>query len=169
MCFKEGNVMEKEKSIETEQLLIKGNIMSWEDTMIQLSNVSFISTSPLEPLKFPRIILLTLIASFVMMKFNAGIGVLLLMVCMGWSYFWYDENQSRDSKKVLKIVMNSGYSLCIIFANQSFLQTVLQVLKQIFIEGGVGEQNVMIDLRNAKISGNANVLNHLIASQGRNI
>ena len=148
--------MEKEKSIETEQLLIKGNIMSWEDTMIQLSNVSFISTSPLEPLKFPRIILLTLIASFVMMKFNAGIGVLLLMVCMGWSYFWYDENQSRDSKKVLKIVMNSGYSLCIIFANQSFLQTVLQVLKQIFIEGGVGEQNVMIDLRHAKISGNAN-------------
>ena len=67
MYFKEGNVMEKEKSIETEQLLIKRNIMSWEDTMIQLSNVSVISTSQLEPLKFPRIILLTLIASFVMM------------------------------------------------------------------------------------------------------
>lgn len=161
--------MEKEKSIETKQLLIKGNIMSWENTMIQLSNVSSISTLPLEPLEFSKAILFIFIAGLIMMKFNAGIGVLMLLVSAGWLYSWYTDNQQRNSKKALKIVMNSGYSFGIIFNDQTFLQTVLKLLKLTFIEGGIGEQNIVINLQNSKISGNASVLNHLIASQGRNI
>lgn len=162
--------MEKEKSIETKQLLIKGNIISWENTMIQLSNVSSISTLSLEPLEFPKAVFFVFIAGLIMMmKFNAGIGVFMLVVSVVWLYKWYTENQQRNSKKALKIVMNSGYSFCIIFNDQTFLQTVLKILKLIFIEGGVGEQNIVINLQNSKISGNARVLNHLNALQGRNI
>lgn len=37
--------MDKVKSIETKNLMIKGNIIEWPGTMIQLSNISCISTA----------------------------------------------------------------------------------------------------------------------------
>ena len=57
--------------------------------------------------------------------------------------------------------MNSGNSLQFLFTNQSFLVKVLHVLEQIIINGGVGKQNVVINIHGNTISGNANMLNDL--------
>jgi len=60
--------MKKEKSIITPQLLIDGNIMAWKNSAIQLSNVSSISTVPLELMPFPSWTLLVLLAGLIVFK-----------------------------------------------------------------------------------------------------
>lgn len=149
----------KEKSIETPELLIKGNIMSWEGTMIQLSNVSCISTSPLELMEFPKYALLFLLGGLVSFRGNVFLGLVLLVIGGAWIYYWYTINEKRKLDTSLNIIMNSGNGLCFIVSNKKFLKEILEILKQIIIEGGVGKQKVSINLKGCKITGNAKVLN----------
>ena len=153
--------MKQEKSIETPELLIKGNIMSWEGMMIQLSNVSCISTTSLKQIAFPVLSVLVMIIGIVIFKSNFLAGIFLLLVGAAWIYGWYYINNSRKSNTILNIVMNSGNNLQILIGNKDFLNKVLKVLEQIIIEGGVGQQNISIDIRGCKITGNASVLNGL--------
>lgn len=46
--------MKQEKSIETPQLLVKGNLIIWEKMMIQISGISYLSEAPLDKLPFPK-------------------------------------------------------------------------------------------------------------------
>lgn len=149
----------KEKSIETPELLIKGNIISWEGTMIQLSNVSCISTSPLELMEFPKLALLFLLGGLMSFRGSAIVGLVLLLAGGAWIYYWYSINEKRKSDTILNILMNSGNSLCFLVNNKKFLNEILEILKQIIIEGGVGKQNVSINLKGCEITGNAKVLN----------
>lgn len=153
--------MEKEKSIETSNLLIKGNIMCWEGTMIQLSNVSCISTTPLEQKEFPKLSMLLILVGCTFLTVNGFLALLLVAAGGAWIYYWYYTNEKRKSNTVLNIILNSGNNLCFVISEKSFLNQILHVLEQIIIEGGVGKQSVSIDMRGCKISGSANVLNDL--------
>lgn len=158
--------MKREKSIETNELKIKGNIMCWNETMIQLSNVSCISTSPIQLEEFPKYSILIVIAGIILLRFNILVSIILLVGGAAWIYIWMNINEARKSETVLNIYMNSGNNLCILFSNRSFLYDVLKVLEQIIIDGGVGEQNVEINIHNSRISGNARVLDNLNVSRG---
>lgn len=158
--------MKKEKSIETSELRIKGNILCWYDTMIQLSNISYISTSPLELIEFPKYSILMIIAAILLFGINILVSVVLLVCAIVWIYRWFKINETRKYKTVLNICMNSGNNLCILFSSRSFLDDVLKVLEEIIIDGGVGEQNVDINIRDCNISGNAHVLDNLDISKG---
>lgn len=151
----------KEKSIETSELLLKGNIMSWEGMMIQLSNISCVSTAPLEQTAFPMLSILLIFAGLVGLKVNVLGGILSLAIGCGWIYAWYYVNEKRKSDTILSIAMNSGNSLQFIIKNKEFLQKVLHVLEEIIIHGGVGKQNVTINIRGNTITGNAQVLNDM--------
>lgn len=151
----------KEKSIKTPELKVEGNIMSWEGMMIQLSNVSCISTAPLEQLAFPVLSILLVLLGTLGLKENPAIGILLLAAGGIWVYAWYYFNEKRKMSTILSIAMNSGNSLQFLINNKIFLEKVLQVLEQIIINGGVGNQNVTINIRGNKFSGNAQVLNDL--------
>lgn len=159
--------MKKEKSIETSELRIKGNILCWHDTMIQLSNISYISTSPLELIEFPKYSILMIIAAILLFSINILVSVVLLVCSIVWIYRWFKINEIRKYKTVLNISMNSGNNLCILFGSGgSFLDDVLKVLEEIIIDGGVGEQNVDINIRHCNISGNAHILDNLNISKG---
>jgi len=153
--------MEKEKSIETAKLLLKGNIMCWEGTMIQLSNISCISTSALAQLEFPKLSLVLLLVGIIIFSSSPIVGILLFVIGGIWVYNWYHTNEQRKSDTILNIIMNSGNTLRFIINDKDFLDKILQVLELIIIEGGVGKQNVSIDMRGCKISGSAHVLNDL--------
>ncbi len=153
--------MKKEKSIETSELKIKGNILCWHDAMIQLSNISYISTAPLELIEFPKYSILMLIAAILLFGINILVSIVLLVCAIVWIYRWFNINETRKYKTVLNICMNSGNNLCILFSNGNFLDDVLKVLEEIIIDGGVGEQNVDINIHHCKISGNAQVLDNL--------
>lgn len=153
--------LKKEKSIETPELKVKGNIMSWDGMMIQLSNVSSVSTAPLDQLAFPVLSVLLIFAGIVWLKQELFLGVLLLMFGGAWIYGWYYINNKRKLNTILSIVMNSGSNLQFVISNKSFLDKVLQVLELIIIEGDIGKQNITINIKGNTISGNAKVLNDL--------
>jgi len=151
----------KEKSIETPELLIKGNIMCWEGTMVQLSNISCISTMPLEQLEFPKFALLLLLGGLMVLKGSAIFGILLMAAGGAWIYYWFMTNEKRKSDTILNVIMNSGNNLRFLVKDKKFLGKILRVLEQIIIDGGVGKQNVTIDMHGCEITGNANILNNL--------
>lgn len=153
--------LKKEKSIETPELKVKGNIMSWDGMMIQLSNVSSVSTAPLDQLAFPMLSVLLIFVGIVGLKQELFFGVLLLVLGGAWIYGWYYINNKRKLNTILSIVMNSGSNLQFVISNKNFLDKVLQVLELIIIEGDIGKQNITINIKGNTISGNAKVLNDL--------
>lgn len=156
--MEKAKVKGKEKSIETPILLIKGNIMCWEGMMIQLSNVSCVSATPLEKLEFPKFSLLCLFGGLVSFAANFLVGIFWLIIGCVWIYFWYDTNEKRKLKTVLNVIMNSSDNLCFVVKDKEFLNKILRVLEQIIIDGGVGNGNVSISIKDCEFSGNAKVL-----------
>ena len=147
--------------IDTPRLWIKGNIMCWDGTMIQLSNISCISTSPLVQAPFPFLSIAFLVVGLLalMLKYKLMVVIVLLGVGGIWIYSWDRTNEVRKRNTILNIVMNSGHSLQFLVNNENFLNQVLKVLEQIIIDGGVGKQKVSINIQGCQITGNAKVLN----------
>lgn len=156
--------MDTKNSIETKQLLIRGNIMSWDNTMIQLSNVSCLSTAVLEEIPFPKYAILLILAGIILFKFNVLVSLLVIAAGGGWIYTWYNTNRKRSLQTVLSINLNSGLNFRLLFGNRGFLDDVLKVLSKIITEGGIGDQNLSIDIYGCEFSGNAQVLNGLNVS-----
>lgn len=147
--------------IDTPRLLVKGNIMCWDGTMIQLSNISCISTLPLGQIGFPFISIAVILLGFIAFKYNAILALVVLGVGGFWIFVWYRANEERKSNTILNIVMNSGNHLQFMVNNKEFLNKILNVLEQIIIEGGVGNQKVSINIQGCQITGNAKVLNDI--------
>jgi len=154
-----GKDTSQQMVIETPELLVKGNIISWHGTMIQLSNVSCISTRPLTLIVFPMFSIALLLIGLLLLKYNLIVSIIFLGIGVAWIYKWYKINEERKKNTVLNIIMNSGDNLQFVINNRTFLDKVLEVLEQIIIEGGVGKQSVAINIRGCKITGNARVLN----------
>lgn len=150
-----------EKSIETELLTIKGNIMSWEGMMIQLSNVSCISTSDISLLPFPLASLFFVFAGIFLLRISVVWSLIFVFVGAVLIYQWYQENRKRKLRTNLNIIMNSGNNLSFVVGNKKFLKEMLIVLKKIIINGGVGNQSVLIDIKGCNISDNAHFLDNL--------
>lgn len=152
---------ENEKKIEIPGFYITGNIIKWENTMIQLGNVSYITTGKLSPKPFPWLAVGIMLVSLALFGVNALVGFALLVVGAAWLYLWNWENDNRKKHIILSIVMNSGNILQILFSDREFLNNVKKVLEKILIDGGTGTQNIAVNITDCKISGNATVLNDL--------
>ncbi len=146
-----------EKAIETPTLLIKKNIMYWENTMIQLSNISCISTGNIASAPFPILAALFVLAGFWLFSKSAVLAIILCVIGGVWLLIWYFENESRREGAVLAIRMNSGQSLYFAFKRKDFLQSVLAVLERIIADGG--DRQVSINVENCTFSGDADILN----------
>lgn len=149
--------MKDKKSIETSNLTIKGNLLTWEGTMLQLSNISCISAANLREEKFPIIALAILLIGAISIFQAFLAGLLFIAIGAGWIYLRYHINESRRLKAFLNITMNSGDQLSFLFDNKDFLLEVLDLLETIITEGGIGEQNINIDMHGCSISDNAHV------------
>lgn len=147
--------------IDTPRLFVKGNIMCWDGMMIQLSNVSCISTMSLVRSPFPLYSIALLLIGLFAFKINIFFAILLLAAGAFWIYIWYQTNEERKRNTILNIVLNSGNQLQFTINNKEFLNNVLKVLEQIIIDGGVGKQDVSINIQGCQITGNASVLNDL--------
>lgn len=147
--------------IDTPRLFVKGNIMCWDGTMIQLSNISCISTSPLVQFGFPFVSVAIMLFGLLLFKLNVILAFILLIGGAAWIYVWYRANEERKRSTILNIAMNSGNHLQFMVNNREFLNKILEVLEQIIIEGGVGNQNVAINIQGCQITGNAKVLNDI--------
>lgn len=140
-----------EKNIETPYLFIKKNIMTWNNTMIQLSNISLLTAADIDLLPFPILALLMILGGFVLFKSSAAFAILLFVLAGVWFYFWYRENEKRKEGAILTIRMNSGHNLHFSFEDKAFLLKVVGVLENIIIDGGNNSQ-VTIDIKGCNIS-----------------
>lgn len=145
-----------EKTIETPSLLIKKNIMAWDNTMIQLSNISYVSSSDVASLSFPVLAALLILAGLLLLKSSAFLAIVLMIAGAAWLFFWYQENERRKTCAILTIRMNSGNNLYFTFSNRAFLTKVMNVLAYIIVNGT--DRQVSINMTNCEISGNAQVL-----------
>ena len=159
------NTIQAKNTIQTERLIIKGNIMSWDNTMIQLANVSCLSTTPLAEMPFPKYSILLILVGLVMFEVNVLVSLLVLAAAGGWIYIWYDTNRKRRLQTVMSINMNSGLNFNLTFGDKGFLEDVLKVLEKIITEGGIGDHNLSIDIYGCQFSGNSQVLNGLNISE----
>lgn len=154
--------MGKEKSIETPELFIKGNIMKWTGTMIQMSNVSYISMASLALEPFRKGIIWVILFGIIGYSIYPLIGIALIVGGIGYVIWWYVENENRKNTKNLNIMLNSGTNLCIQIKDLKFLEKVIAVLEEIIIRGGIGkENNISINISDSQFEGPTSILNDL--------
>lgn len=89
----------KQRVIETPRLVVKGNIMTWQGTMIQLSNVSCISTRPLAQTLFPMYSIALLAIGIFLLEVQLIASIVFFGIGGALIYKWYSTN--RERKKTL--------------------------------------------------------------------
>lgn len=141
--------------------MIRDNIMEWGNTMIQLSNVSSISTTTfIHKVPFPMYSIVFLVAGIGGLQFSPLLGIVCLIVAGAWIYYWWKKNNVPDKTETLKIMMNSGTLFEFIFVDEKFKMQVLRVLEGIIADGGkstIGDIN--IDLHSSQIHGDLSFMN----------
>lgn len=152
----------KSKEIRTPELSVAGNVMSWRDTIIQLSNISSLSTVPLELAAFPYWTIIVILVGIFLLQESMAISFVAFGVAAVVIYLWYEKNLELKNQRNLVIMMNSGIVFVICFADKGFLQKVYGVLSTIIAEGNTASKHIKIDINNSVISGEARILNDLI-------
>ena len=156
----------KDKFIKTMNLNITGNIMSWQDCLVQISNVSYITAKGVQQAPFPWISLLAIFIGIMFFRLNVLIALIIVICSVGGIYLWYKEYEERKNSIALNLMMNSGDRLVLIFNDRSFLAKVMDVLKKIITDGGIGKNNtISIDLSGCQFKGDATLLNNLGVKQ----
>ena len=77
----------KDKFIKTMNLNITGNIMSWQDCLVQISNVSYITAKGVQQAPFPWITLLALIIGIMLFRLNVLIALIIVICSVGGIYY----------------------------------------------------------------------------------
>lgn len=130
----------KSREINTDSLRIHGNCMEFENTIIQLSSISLISSNSIVPTKFPTWSIAAIIIGLFLLstEFVPMILLGLIVVAVGIFviYSWYQQVEREKRIKKLVIITNSGQIFSILFLNGEFLDTVIRVLKEIIANPG---------------------------------
>lgn len=150
------------KSVETPEIVIKGNIMTWKNTMLQLSNVSSISTAQDIP-TFPGASIALIVLGFLLFNNFKYVEILqavgIILIIFGIVPIVVYAMAVSDHKYYLSVTMNSGICYNLVVKDKKFLKKMLDVLEQIIIDGGVGNRNYTINIQNSTL-GDLSVMNN---------
>ena len=134
------------KDIKTDYLTVKGNLIGWKDTIIQISNISMITAGDLDPRPFPKWSLGLLLLGAMFWKFSSFLGFLLYVAGGAWIYFWYQAVMEDSKKKRMSMQLNSGRVVSIIFYSKEFLDEVIDKLNTILLTPNTSE-NITINIK----------------------
>lgn len=140
----------KDKMVQTDRLQILGHLLRWDDVVIQISNISMISTGSYQSQSFPLWAAIVVIVGLITFWISWLIGLLLTVFGAAVIYLWYAEYQKTKNFKYLHILLNSGKSFSLLFQKENFLRKVLDVFANIFEDEN---SNAMynIDIQNCTI------------------
>lgn len=153
-----ANVQNKSQNreIETDRFRVRGNLLEWENMMLQLSNISAVGIGDLPNVSFPNFAaVIGVVGAAICMMQGAGLFLgLALIIGAGWMiYNWYEENQARKNKKYLHLQMNSGDIYSLLFHDISFLQDTLKVVEQLLEDPDkYGDKVTVFDVRSGGIT-----------------
>ncbi|MDO4168375.1 MAG: hypothetical protein Q4D45_00630 [Lachnospiraceae bacterium] len=149
--------MEKNNEIKTDKLEIYKNILEWEDSIIQLSNVSQVSTKPMELQDFPKWTIIVCIVGLCVCEMNPAISIIAWFIAGIGIWLWYSENERLKTRTILTLKLNAGNNVLFVFNNKEFLKRVWEVLKQIIADGNEREADVVINIKDNYLSDNAGI------------
>ena len=149
----------KEKTVETKNLRIQGHLLSWKGSVIQISNISLITTSDVRTAPFPLWAGVIILVGIALLREVWYVGLILFAISGTAIYFWYSSVQEAKTHKYLNILLNSGQTYSIMFQDEKFLKEVLRVFANIFEEGSAGNVNYNINIRDSVIDHNSSVVN----------
>lgn len=164
------NLKQNTKTIETDYLNVKGNLVSWQDTIIQISNITMISTS-IDRQPFPWLSIVFLLGGFALVNASPLVGYGLLIIAIVMIALWYKKFQKLKSQKNLHFMLNSGGNFTLVFHDRKFLDEVLEVLTEILttssrneyytfnIKNNTIQQNCNNKIENAIVSDGSSLLN----------
>lgn len=152
----------KEKTVQTKQLLIQGHLLRWEGVIIQISNISLITSTNLNPPVFPIWAAIAVLAGISLLDPIWYVGLIAMAVGVYSIYSWYSEYEEVKSHKYLNILLNSGFTYSILFSNEAFLDEVMHVFANIFEDGAKSSTNYYIDIKNSTISNDASVVRNVM-------
>lgn len=152
--------MKRENGIETSKLVVKDKIMIWDNTMLQLSNVSSVSAAPMERMAFPKWSVLLMVLGFLFVQYDMLLCLLFIGGGLGWIIAWDQINKAREQKKVLSVVTNSGDKYYFVFKDEKFLRKVLYTFKEIFNDKGTPNPMIVVDMKNSIVKGNLHMMNN---------
>lgn len=147
----------KEKRVNTPSLSIVGRLLRWEDTIIQIDNISLISTTDFQQTSFPLWSLVLILIGLLLIRYSVFVGLICLAGAGLAIWFWNAEVQKTQSYKYLNIQLNSGRVFSLLFESDVFLKQVLDVFANIFEDNDLTDKNIYIDIRNCRIDDHSNV------------
>ncbi len=147
----------KEKRVNTPSLSIVGRLLRWEDTIIQIDNISLISTADFQQTSFPLWSLVLILIGLLLIRYSVFVGLICLTGGGLAIWFWNAEVQKTQSYKYLNIQLNSGRVFSLLFESDVFLKQVLDVFANIFEDNDLTDKNIYIDIRNCRIDDHSNV------------
>ena len=140
-----------EKKINTGNLKIENNIISFGKTLLQINNISEISVEQVNRRKlelWPIIVIIVggmAVQGIRELKYLVLLFVIAGVVYIGWSIYVY----LNDEKQYLHIYMNSGSVYTMYCESNGFLKRVLDEIKECINHPHV--QNVKVDFNNCEI------------------
>lgn len=155
----------KQKVVETKQLQIRGHLLQWEDTAIQISNVSLISIEKYQAAQFPLWAGAAVLFGALILSNHTFIGLALIAVGVLCLYLWFNEREKTKDYKYLNISLNSGSVFSLLFAEEWFLLEVLNVFANIFEDGAINPNtNISIDIQNCTVDNQSTLIGSLSAT-----
>lgn len=160
---------EESETLETSSLTIKGHLMKWNNYLVQISNISLVSSGEKEPPSFPKWILWPTLIGIIFLAYSmkgsggryggsevsGGIiafAILLLAIALIDVVVWLNKLWTCQDEKYLHIHMNSGSTYSILFKDKEFLEKkVLPMFSKIFENGAKDNMSFYIDIRNCHI------------------
>ena len=89
----------KEKQVKTQRLSIVGHLLRWEDVVIQISNISLISTSNFQQTALPVWAIVMSVIGVILLPCIWWAGLLCLALGIFVIWAWYTENQKTKKYK----------------------------------------------------------------------
>lgn len=146
--------MGKEKKINTNNFKIENNVISFDDVLLQISNISYINIEK-PPKKQVNVFFIIVLIIGVLLATSSDktlivAGIVFIMAASIYiSWFLLFSDNFNDEKRYLYICLNSGNGYYIVCENQKFLKKVLRVITHCINHHS--DQNVRIDFDNCKV------------------
>ena len=140
------------KKVSTNDFTIENNIISFNDVLLQISNISCVNVESAPKKKFNfRSLGIFALGLFVATQFEGDIknfGIILMVVVSVYVCWLIIENYNDDTK-YLYISLNSGCSYYIMCENENFLQSVMEVIKYCINHHYI--KNIQIDFNECRL------------------
>lgn len=123
--------MSELKKIRTNNLKIEKNVISFDDFLLQISNISHVSIEPIPKRKFNFGSIILLIVGIILSQLKGvllGLGIVLILVAIVYVLWLCSENSSGDAR-YLYIWMNSGNNYYFYCEKMAFLKDVMRVIE----------------------------------------